>query len=181
MRPYGPGKVAELRSFSSPRSVLDRAAEFARQRQMRVEAKRAQRLEEENAQIAEAKEAQRLRCLENAKMLRARRLDAEIAKEELRQRGREKPAPPSRGEGLEATSFLQRTVEQAEKQAARRKALIEATLAIYDHKLQQDCSSKGQKPRAARRKSYRGAHKEEDFRVPFRLAALRQYNATPPL
>ena len=73
MRPYGPGKVAELRSFSSPRSVLDRAAEFARQRQMRVEAKRAQRLEEENAQIAEAKEAQRLRCLENAKMLRARR------------------------------------------------------------------------------------------------------------
>ena len=73
MRPYGPGKVAEVRSFSSPRSVLDRAAEFARQRQMRVEAKRAQRLEEENAQIAEAKEAQRLRCLENAKMLRARR------------------------------------------------------------------------------------------------------------
>ena len=252
MRPYGPGKAAELRSFSSPRSVLDRAAEFARQRQMRVEAKRAQRLEEENAQIAEAKEAQRLRCLENAKMLRARRhrrrhddrpppspalslppsppplsppaprhlrprrcppcssptdlhaehaspsssepalvdpsrprpltrLDAEIAKEELKQRGREKPAPPSRGEGLEATSFLQRTVEQAEKQAARRKALIEATLAIYDHKLQQDCSSNGQKPRAARRKSYRGAHKEEDFRVPFRLAALRQYNATPPL
>ena len=109
------------------------------------------------------------------------RLDAEIAKEELRQRGREKPAPPSQGEGLEATSFLQRTVEQAEKQAARRKALIEATLAIYDHKLQQDCSSNGQKPRAARRKSYRGAHKEEDFRVPFRLAALRQYNATPPL
>ena len=82
------------------------------------------------------------------------RLDAEIAKEELRQRSREKPAPPSRGEGLEATSFLQRTVEQAEKQAARRKALIEATLAVYDHKLQQDCSCRGQKPRAARRKCH---------------------------
>jgi len=107
------------------------------------------------------------------------RLDAEIAKEELRQRSREKPAPPSRGEGLEATSFLQRTVEQAEKQAARRKALIEATLAVYDHKLQQDCSCRGQKPRAARRKCHRG--KEEDLRVPFRLAALRRYNATPPL
>jgi hypothetical protein len=73
VRPYGPGKVAELRSVSSPRSVLDRTAEFARQRQMRVEAKRAQRLEEENAEIAEAKEAQRQRCLENVKMLRARR------------------------------------------------------------------------------------------------------------
>jgi hypothetical protein len=73
VRPYGPGKVAELRSVSSPRSVLDRTAEFARQRQMRVEAKRAQRLEEENAEIAEAKEAQRQRCLENFKMLCARR------------------------------------------------------------------------------------------------------------
>ena len=40
---------------------------------MRVEAKRAQRLEEENAEIEEAKEAQRLRCRENAKMWRARR------------------------------------------------------------------------------------------------------------
>ena len=64
--------LREKEGFSDT-SVLDRAAEFARQRQMRVEAKRAQRLEEENAQIAEAKEAQRLRCLENAKMLRARR------------------------------------------------------------------------------------------------------------
>ena len=40
---------------------------------MRVEAKRAQRLEEEEAEIADAKEAQRLRCRENAKMWRARR------------------------------------------------------------------------------------------------------------
>ena len=43
--------LREKEGFSDT-SVLDRAAEFARQRQMRVEAKRAQRLEEENAQIA---------------------------------------------------------------------------------------------------------------------------------
>ena len=108
------------------------------------------------------------------------RLDAEVAKEELRQRSRDKSPSSGWGEGLEATSFLQRTIQQAEKQEARRKALVEATLAIYDHKLQQDCTTRGRKARAASRRCYRGANKE-DVQVSFRLAAMQQYNATPPL
>ena len=81
--------LREKEGFSDT-SVLDRAAEFARQRQMRVEAKRAQRLEEENAQIAEAKEAQRLRCLENAKMLRAMVRDVKGAISRRSKRGGER-------------------------------------------------------------------------------------------
>jgi hypothetical protein len=107
-------------------------------------------------------------------------LEAEVEKEGLRQHSREKSPPPAWGEKLEATSFLQRTIQQAEKQEARRKALIEATLAIYDHKLQQDCTTRGRKPRAASRRCYLGAQKQ-DVQVSFRLAAMRQYNATPPL
>ena len=108
-------------------------------------------------------------------MLRVRRLEANDASTALRLRCRDSSDKSAGlGEELVATPFLQRAVKQAEAREARRKTLIEATLAIYDHKTQQDCSTRARhiKARGAGRRCHRGAAHKEEAHVSYRLAAL---------
>ena len=115
--------------------VCDRVAEFERQRQEKVEAKRAQKLETEDAEIRAAMEAL--------------------------QRRRWRDKQHGWGSGLAAKSFMQRTLDEAEERQARRKMLVNATLASYEHR-SYDCSvrSRHKPSRAASRRRHQGGRHE---------------------